>query len=155
EMPAVIDNITDIVGVKDTEDSSPVSRKAKSVSTSDNYMLAIGINNNSNSSSSSTIVKLNLGKLSGSLSVGPTPEKLASKIQVYPVPVAEKVSLSFSGSVVPNKIAVYSLSGKEVYSAKVQSTDNLEVDMSQFASGIYLIKLFSDSGVITKKIVKK
>ncbi|TPG43823.1 T9SS type A sorting domain-containing protein [Flavobacterium pectinovorum] len=155
EMPAVIDNITDIVGVKDAEDSSPVSHKAKSVSTSDNYMFAIGTNNNSNSSSSSTIVKLNLGKSSGSLSVRPTPEKLASNVQVFPVPVQEKVSLSFTNSIVPNKIAVYSVNGKELYSAKVQSTDNLEVDMSGFASGIYFIKLSSDSGTITKKIVKK
>ncbi|MEO6175117.1 MAG: T9SS type A sorting domain-containing protein [Flavobacterium circumlabens] len=155
EMPAVIDNITDIVGVKDTEDSSPVSSKAKSVSTSDNYMFAIGINNNSNSSLSSTIVKLNLGKSSGSLSVGPTPEKLASKVQVFPVPVQEKMSLSFANSISPNKIAVYSVNGQELYSTKVQSADNLEVDMSQFASGIYFIKLFSDSGVVTKKIVKK
>jgi|GEM_PF-2122958 len=155
EMPAVIDNITDIVGVKDTEDSSPVSGKGKSVSTSDNYMFAIGTNNNSNSGSSATIVKLNLGKSSGSLSVGPTPEKLASKVQVFPVPVQEKMSLSFSNSIVPNKIAVYSVNGQELYSAKVQSTDNIEVDMSQFTSGIYFIKLSSDSGTITKKIVKK
>lgn len=154
EMPAVLDNITDLVRVVETEESSPTSRKSKSAANTDNYMFAIG-SVNSNSGSSATIVKLNLGKSSGSLSVGPTPEKLASNVEVFPVPVEEKVTLSFSGSVVPNKIAVYSVSGKELYAAKVQSTDHLEVDMSQFASGVYFIKLFSDSGVVTKKIVKK
>lgn len=151
EMPSVIDNITDLVALGE-ETASPAGRKASSKADADNYMFAIGTVN-SNTGKSSVIVKVNLGK--SSLGVGTTPEKDASKVQVYPVPVAEKVSLSFSSSVVPNKIAVYSVSGTELYTAKVQSTDHLEVDMSNFASGIYFIKLFSDSGVVTKKIVKK
>lgn len=154
EMPAVLDNITDLVRVVETEESSPKSRKSKSAASTYNYMFAIG-SVNTNSGSSATIVKLNLGKSSGSLSVGPTPEKLASKVQVFPVPVQEKLNLSFSTTILPNKIAVYSVNGNELYAAKVQSKDNLEVDMSQFSSGIYFVKLFSDSGTITKKIVKK
>jgi uncharacterized delta-60 repeat protein len=151
EMPSTIDNITDLVAL-DEETTLPAGRKASSKADADNYMFAIGTVNNI-TGKSSVIVKVNLGK--SSLGVGPLPEKEASKVQVYPVPVEEKVTLSFSGSVVPNKIAVYSVSGKELYAAKVQSTDHLEVDMSQFASGVYFIKLFSDSGVVTKKIVKK
>ncbi|MCD0466340.1 T9SS type A sorting domain-containing protein [Flavobacterium sp. ENC] len=151
EMPQVIDNITDLVALGE-ETTSPAGRKANSKADSDNYMFAIGTVNG-NTGKSSVIVKVNLGK--SSLGVGPTPEKELSAVKVYPVPVAEKVSLSFSGAVVPNKIAVYALNGKEVYAAKVQSTDNLEIDMSQFASGIYFVKLFSGSGVVTKKIVKK
>lgn len=151
EMPSAIDNISDLVALGE-ETALPTGKKVISKADSDNYMFAIGTVNGT-TGKSSVIVKVNLGK--SSLGVAPTPEKEASNVQVYPVPAAEKVSLSFSSSVVPNKIAVYSVSGTELYAAKVQSTDHLEVDMSQFASGIYFIKLFSDSGVVTKKIVKK
>ncbi|PIF33648.1 putative delta-60 repeat protein/predicted secreted protein (Por secretion system target) [Flavobacterium sp. 9] len=154
EMPAVIDNITDLVAVENKEETAPkTDRKATLENSTNNYMFAMGTTK-STTGVSSVIVKVNLGK-SGSLSVGPTPEKLASKVQVFPVPVQEKLNLSFSTTILPNKISVYSANGKELYTAKVQSADNLEVDMSQFSSGIYFVKLFSDSGVITKKIVKK
>ncbi|WP_337964885.1 T9SS type A sorting domain-containing protein [uncultured Flavobacterium sp.] len=155
DMPSVIDNITDLVAVENKEETaSKTGRKATLEGSKNNYMFAMGTTK-STTGLSSVIVKVNLGKSSGSLSVGPTPEKLASKVQVFPVPVQEKLNLSFSTTVLPNKISVYSVNGNELYTAKVQSTDNLEVDMSQFSSGIYFVKLFSDSGVITKKIVKK
>lgn len=154
EMPDVIDNITDLVGVN-AEESSPTSRKTKSVSTTDNFMYAIGTINNNNSGSSSTIVKLNLGKSSGSLSVGPTPQKEISNVQVYPIPVVEKMSLSFSNSIAPTKIAIYSVNGAEVYTADLKNTASPEIDMSKLNSGIYFVKVFSDKGTETKKIIKK
>ncbi|RKR08496.1 putative delta-60 repeat protein/predicted secreted protein (Por secretion system target) [Flavobacterium sp. 90] len=154
EMPSVIDNITDLVALENKEQTSPTGRKTALEDSADKYMFAMGTIKNA-TGASSVVVKVNLGKSSGSLSVGPTPEKLASKVQVFPVPVHERMSLSFTNSIVPNKISVYSVNGQELYSAKVQSTDNLEVDMSKFTPGVYFIKLFSDSGVITKKVVKK
>lgn len=156
ELPVQMDQVSDIVALEDQNLSNTGKKStAKSAIDSDRYIFAIGSSKNTNNSASSFIVKVNLGKSSGSLSVGPTPEKLASNVQVFPVPVQEKVSLSFTNSIVPNNISVYSVNGQELYSAKVKSTDNLEVDMSKFASGIYFIKLSSDSGTITKKIVKK
>lgn len=158
-MPAVIDKINDIIPLEEpADDNSATSRKSKSTNVTNNYMFAMGsVNNNvTNTGLSSVIVKVNLGaKSSGTLSINPTPEKLISNVQVYPVPVMEKMNLSFSSSVVPTKIAVYSLNGTELYSSKGQSTGGVEVDMSKFASGVYFIKLFSASGVSTKKIIKK
>jgi hypothetical protein len=104
---------------------------------------------------SSVIVKVNLGISSVALSVNPIPEKSTSSVHVYPVPVIEEMNVSFSSSIVPTKVAVYSLNGAELYSSKIQSTDGFEIDMSKFISGVYFIKLFSDSGVTTKKIIKK
>ena len=153
-MPAVIDNITDLVGVN-AEESLPTSRKTKSVSKTDNFMYAIGTINNSNSGSPSTIVKLNLGKSSGSLSVSPTPQKEISNVQVYPIPVVEKMNLSFSNSIAPTKIAIYSVNGAEVYAADLKDKQSPEIDMSQLNSGTYFVKVFSDKGTETKKIIKK
>jgi uncharacterized delta-60 repeat protein len=150
-MPAVIDVVNDLIPVEEQATESPVTSRKSMSTDNNNYMFAIGTVNNG---LSSVIVKVNLGtKIS--LSLNATPEKLISNVQVYPVPVQEKMNLSFSNSIIPTKIAVYSSSGVELYSSKVQSKESLEVDMSKFASGVYFIKLFSDSGVTTKKIIKK
>lgn len=158
EMPAVIDNITDLIPLEGQGVvSSVTSRKSKSANDTNNYMFAIGTVNDStlNKGLSSIIVKVNLGISSSALSVNPTPEKLITNVQVYPVPVQEKMNVSFSNSILPTKVAVYSLNGSELYSSKVQSKDGVEIDMSKFNAGVYFIKLSSDSGVTTKKIIKK
>ncbi|MNS11343.1 hypothetical protein D3C72_428850 [compost metagenome] len=155
EMPAVIDNINDLIPVEgQVVESSVTSRKSKSADIN-NYMFAIGtVNNNATTTGlSSIIVKVNLGK--SSLSVNTTPEKLISNVQVYPVPVQEKMNVLFSNPISATKIAVYSLNGAELYSSNVHSTSGVEIDMSTFASGVYFVKFFSESGVTTKKIIKK
>lgn len=158
EMPAVIDNINDLIPLEGQGIvSSVTSRKSKSANVTNNYMFAIGTVNDNNVTKglSSVIVKVNLGISSAALSVNPIPEKSALSVHVYPVPVTEKMNVSFSSSIVPTKVAVYSLNGAELYSSKVESPDRVEIDVSKFTSGVYFIKLFSDSGVTTKKIIKK
>ncbi|WP_264565853.1 T9SS type A sorting domain-containing protein [Flavobacterium sp. N3904] len=155
EMPTAIDVVNDLIPLEAPVVSHTTSRKAKLVPDANNYIFAIGTVNSGVNGLSSVIVKVNLGAKSGSLSVNPTPEKSTSNVLFYPVPVKEKVNLSFSNSIVPTKVAVYSVNGTELYSSKVQSKDNIDVDMSSFASGVYFIKLFSDLGVTTKKIIKK
>jgi uncharacterized delta-60 repeat protein len=154
EMPVVIDNINDIIPLKEiveeTSETSETSRKSKSV-TDGNFMFAIGTKNNL-TGVSSVIVKINLeGKM---LSVDPIPEKSISNVQIYPIPVKEKINLSFSNSIKPTKISVYSASGTELYSSVIKSSEEIEVDMSRFNSGVYFIKVFSNSGITTKKVIK-
>ncbi|SHL91082.1 T9SS type A sorting domain-containing protein [Flavobacterium saccharophilum] len=152
EMPTVIDSITDIIPLENQEEGSTTDRKSKTTDNTTNYMIAIGTNNVTKGLSS-VIVKVNLG--AKTLSVNPTPEVLSSSIQMYPIPVKEKLTLSFSRSIVPTKIAIYSVNGAEVYTADLKSTESPEIDMSQLNSGIYFVKVFSDAGTETKKIVKK
>ncbi|WP_291152749.1 T9SS type A sorting domain-containing protein [Flavobacterium sp. UBA7680] len=161
-MPVTIDQVTDLVASEEpVAENSETSKKSKSQSDSNTssdtkYMYAFGKVNNPSNGISSVIVKVNLGKKSGSLGLDPvTAEKSISNVQIFPVPVQEKMSLSFSNAVVPTKVAVYSSNGKELYSSKIQSGENIDVDMSRFTPGVYFIKVFSDSGVTTKKIIKK
>lgn len=154
-MPNVIDAVSDLIPIEEQEaESSIISRKSKTSMNTNNYMFAIGTAKNGINDLSSIVIKVNIGAKS-SLSLDLTPEKWVSNVQFYPVPVQEKMNLSFSNSISPTKIAVYSSNGTELYSSKVQSTSGTEIDMSIFASGVYFIKVFSDSGVTTKKIIKK
>ncbi|WP_128414684.1 T9SS type A sorting domain-containing protein [Flavobacterium sp. Root901] len=160
-MPVTIDQINDLVASEEPADNSGASKKSKSQSDSNTnsdtkYMYAFGTVKNPSNGVSSVITKVNLGKKSGNLGLDPIiVEKSISNVQIFPVPVQEKMSLSFSNAVAPTKVAVYSSNGKELYSAKIQSADNIDVDMSRFTSGVYFIKVFSYSGVTTKKIIKK
>ncbi|RED26422.1 putative delta-60 repeat protein/predicted secreted protein (Por secretion system target) [Flavobacterium cutihirudinis] len=150
EMPAEIDHLSDIIALEGV--TSPT---AKSTSNSDNYIFAIGTSDNPGENAPSFIVKVNVGKSSGSLGLDPTAEKENSTVRMYPVPVKEQLNVTFSNAVSPQKIAVYSIEGKELYSAKAENKSELQVDMSKFAAGVYFIKLSSDSGVVTKKIIKR
>lgn len=156
EVSDSIDKINDIIVTSETaegEESSETSRKAKS-QTNDNFLYAIGTKNETNAVTS-VIIKINLGKSSGSLGLDPTLEKENSAVKMYPVPVQENLNVTFSNAVSPQKIAVYSLEGKELYSANAENKSEIQVDMSKFATGVYFIKLSSDSGVVTKKIIKR
>ncbi len=161
-MPVTIDKVNDLVASEEpAAENSETSKTSKSQSDSNTntdtkYMYAFGTVNNPSNGISSVIVKVNLGKKSGTLGLDPvTAEKSISNVQIFPVPVQEKMSLSFSNAVVRTKVAVYSSNGKELYSSKIQSADNIDVDMSRFTPGVYFIKVFSESGVTTKKIIKK
>lgn len=156
EMPVTLESITDIIPLEETaEGNSPTSRKATSTNNESNYMFAIGSVAKTSGNVSSVIIKINLGKSSGSLGLDPVNEDVNSKIKVYPIPAQEKINVEFSNTAVPTKVEVYSLNGAKVYSSAVKSTDTFEVDMSKFASGVYFVKLYSDAGVTTKKIIKK
>ena len=74
----------------------------------------------------------------------------ASNVSIYPNPAKEFVNISSSVEI--NKIEVYNLLGK-----KVSSSSNLinnTLDISNLSKGMYLLKLTSEKGTATKKIVK-
>ena len=52
------------------------------------------------------------------------------------------------------KVGVYDVLGKLIMSSKVDS-NNSKIDVSQLKKGLYLIKLESDKGTITKKLIKQ
>ncbi|HEY5688214.1 MAG TPA: endonuclease [Yeosuana sp.] len=52
------------------------------------------------------------------------------------------------------KVGVYDVLGKLIMSSKLDS-NNSKIDVSQLKKGLYLIKLDSDKGSITKKLIKQ
>ncbi|MDR6968224.1 hypothetical protein J2X31_002241 [Flavobacterium arsenatis] len=62
-----------------------------------------------------------------------------------------KVNRTFGAEVNLHKIEVYNILG-----AKISMIQNSKtIDLSNFESGVYLIKLFSDETTIIKKIIKQ
>ena len=89
--------------------------------------------------------------------LGVNDSKLAS-LSVYPNPSVDRnVTISYNNDVVSNDkntVAVYNLAGAKVFEAQMQ--ENIQtLNLSELASGIYILKLQSGSNVATKKLVLK
>ncbi len=50
-------------------------------------------------------------------------------------------------------IKVYDISGKKLISEKT-SSDYLEVNLTNYCPGIYIVKIFTNTETLTKKIIK-
>lgn len=66
-----------------------------------------------------------------------------------------KNSLEFSAEHVTS-IAIYSLLGEEVFTSENKSnTTDFNINTQQFSSGFYILKVTSEKGVITKKLLRE
>ncbi|MCI9845340.1 T9SS type A sorting domain-containing protein [Flavobacterium pectinovorum] len=75
----------------------------------------------------------------------------ASKLALYPNPVSDQLYISSEDQKVKN-VLIYSLSGTVV---KNISSEVESIDVSNLATGNYLVKVTTDQGSVTKKIIKK
>jgi hypothetical protein len=78
-----------------------------------------------------------------------------SDIQLYPLPVDDKLIISFSQPLSQASIIIYTLDGIRIYSSRINHNIT-EVDMSRFASGFYFVKIdLMNKGILTKKIIRQ
>jgi hypothetical protein len=76
------------------------------------------------------------------------------EVTLYPVPVKDKLTLSFADYHSYKTIHVFSADGISVYSSGIDK-EKEEIDLSRFASGIYLVQIIrKDNTMFTKKILK-
>lgn len=69
---------------------------------------------------------------------------------IYPNPVSQKVHIELSEP--PSGILLYTSSGQELRRFEV-SESTLQIDMTEFEKGIYLLQIELDHEVITRKII--
>ncbi len=80
-------------------------------------------------------------------------ETNTKEISIYPNPASDKIQIQSSVSLQNSTVEIYSISG--VLINKVKLDENNEIDISNLLSGIYFIKIQTDSKILTTKIVKK
>ena len=77
----------------------------------------------------------------------------AASIRVYPNPAKDHILVI--NDVIPNaSIEVYNLSGVQLYSEFQQDTE-VEIDLSRFPAGVYIIRVFNNQSSKVVKIVKE
>jgi streptogramin lyase len=75
-------------------------------------------------------------------------------VKFYPVPVTDKLSVSFSKPITQTIIEIFTIDGIKLCSLPIYS-NTIELDMSKYPSGAYIVRINSlNEGIITKQIIK-
>lgn len=75
-------------------------------------------------------------------------DKEQDKVLIYPNPVEEILTVSGKGDI--ERIEIVDINGNLLI-----ETNKSKIGLQEFTSGIYFIKVFTESGVITDKFIKK
>jgi YD repeat-containing protein len=79
-------------------------------------------------------------------------DELISSILVYPNPTKAFLKIQINNNLVVTNVYIYNSLGKELLRI---SNDFDNIDISKFASGVYFLKIKTDKGAITQKVIKK
>ncbi len=77
-----------------------------------------------------------------------------NKFTVYPNPVKNVVTVSNADASISG-IEITDLNGRVVKTLNVTSLNDVQVTVSDLAQGVYMMKITSDKGTATKKIIKE
>lgn len=112
----------------------------------------IGFNNNSGVTSgnwSLLLDSMNITTTAGSN------DFLASKLAIYPNPANDVVNIANADNIIINGAQIVDLNGRTVKVAKFNGVSEAQINISDLASGVYMMTVSSDQGSLTKKIVKQ
>lgn len=81
----------------------------------------------------------------------------ADTIAIYPNPTINSVTITNSNSVEKiSKITIYDVAGKRIYTLSNNNLNSINLDVSQFSKGIYMVEITSESNLkLTKKLIIK
>lgn len=74
-------------------------------------------------------------------------------VSIYPNPTSSDVTLDLSGLNV-RTVELFSMNG-QLLNTVVPTVETMTLSLSQYAAGIYFVRIHSDKGVTTQKIVKR
>ena len=75
-------------------------------------------------------------------------ENEANSVALYPNPTATRFTVEAQGL---NHVSVYNAIGQMVYEANCED-DMMEINMSDVESGIYMVRIATESGIVTKRV---
>lgn len=84
----------------------------------------------------------------------PTPSQNHSPY-IYPNPATNRIFLTLPEDPTVNIIDIFTPSGEKVFHRRLPSQLSYSIDISDFASGFYILRLISDDHVISGKFVKR
>ena len=80
-----------------------------------------------------------------------------SNLEVYPNPSRDKFNISFSSDEIQSvRVKITNMVGEEVYSESLPQfigEYTKQVDLSEYAKGVYFLRILSDKGGINKKLI--
>ena len=80
--------------------------------------------------------------------------ELNNQISIYPNPAKDILTVE-SGELKIDKIEIFDLTGKTLLTTHYSLLTTNSIDVSNLSNGIYLLQIYSDMGVLNKKIIIK
>jgi len=78
----------------------------------------------------------------------PTPDQLI----VYPNPAQDQVNIHLNGGRDFERFVIYNATGQAVYESEKNWTRHAEVNVAQWSQGVYFLNVFTEKGVVNKKL---
>jgi beta-glucanase (GH16 family) len=88
----------------------------------------------------------------GSLAIANTTK--SKDLLLFPNPTTDKLNLKIQDNLIGSQITIYSILGQELNSY-ILNTEETNLDVSHYQNGIYLLKIYTNSGIQTYKIIKE
>lgn len=101
-------------------------------------------------------VKLDNFKMSAVDAVPLSLNKLAADtFSIFPNPVTDELTITNSQSIGIEQLEMFDSSGKSIKSLKFDNETTVQLNISDFASGIYYLQIKTKEGIAVEKVVKK
>lgn len=78
-----------------------------------------------------------------------------NKLAVYPNPAKNLINISNSENILLTNANITDLNGRTVKTVQLNGVTTAQINISDLASGVYMMNINSDQGSVTKKIVKE
>ncbi len=86
--------------------------------------------------------------------VGTLNPALQGKVTVYPSPATSYVSIEIK-DLHPNRLEVFDMLAQKIYETHSTNKNVMQVDMKKWTAGQYVFKLYTDEGLVVKRVVKE
>jgi hypothetical protein len=77
-----------------------------------------------------------------------------NKFSVYPNPAKNTINISNTDGFL-NSVEMADINGRVVKTVKYSNANEVQISIADLAQGIYMMKIVSDKGTVTKKIIKE
>lgn len=75
----------------------------------------------------------------------------AEEVKVYPNPASNFLNVHLNGGYEMEEVALFNLAGQQLYNANVRGKRTM-IAVDNLQNGLYFLKVYTDNGVVTKKI---
>lgn len=75
--------------------------------------------------------------------------------EIFPNPAGDLVNILFASGNTPESLSIYSPEGTLLFSQKMLTSTNHQIDISEFSSGIYFITIQTNQKSYTQRLIKK
>ena len=74
---------------------------------------------------------------------------------MHPNPSDSMLNIELRNGITNANLEVYNLLGKQILTRDINSENGLQLNISNWDSGMYLVKITSDKRVETKRVIKQ